>query len=132
MARRMRRVGRARRWAAPACGRTDANRHRRRSCGTACQTRQAPGIPCATNRACGSGKNAVNKPARRWIAGQSGAKQPETAAGLVLDAVIVANGVGDAVTAGQPPLGTPPFLGDALGPVDLGDAMRPATPGKAR
>src|SRR5207245_10807262 len=71
-------------------------------------------------------KDAVDEPARRRVARQAGAEQPEAPTLLVLDPVVVANRVSDSRTA----LG-PPFLGDALGPVGAQHPMPVAAPDEA-
>src|SRR5215472_14362734 len=75
----------------------------------------------------GSGKNAVDKPARpRFVTSELGAKQPETPPLLVFNPVIIADG-GDSSAGAR--FG-PPFLGDAFGPIGAGNSVSPPPPGK--
>src|SRR6516162_4796887 len=73
--------------------------------------------------AVGSGKDAMDKPARRAVmAVQTRSEQPEAPPLLVLDPVIVA----DCISRGGP-LRPPPLLGDPLRPVGPRDPI-PAPP----
>src|SRR5215472_15429292 len=76
----------------------------------------------------GSGKDAMDKPARFVVAAvETRPEQPEAPPLLVLDPVVIADSLG-----GARPLRPPPFLGNPLGSIGLHHSMPAPSPGKMK